>query len=139
MSRPVLSLVTAAAVLVPAAAAHAQLQKANNIRSPTSNITCGVVKGTGPKSGVWCFAKYLPASAGTDGYIGLRRRGQSYTGEAKSFHGYKTKRVELDYGDTWEPRYGAQGISCRMLAAALTCTNRDGRGFRLSKEKVTKF
>ncbi|MGX6448695.1 hypothetical protein ACVU7I_11610 [Patulibacter sp. S7RM1-6] len=140
MSRRALSLtVVSVAVLAPAATAQAQLRKANNVRSPTSNITCGVVKRSGPKSGIWCFARYLPASVGTDGYIGLRRRGTSYTGEAKSFHGYATKRETLDYGDTWEPRRGAQGISCRMLAAALTCTNRDGRGFRLSKEAVTRF
>lgn len=41
----------------------------------------------------------------------------------------------LAYGKTWT----AHGITCRSESAGLTCRNRQGRGFRLSRSAQTIF
>ena len=48
---------------------------------------------------------------------------------------YDQKAPVLAYGENW----AKQGFVCTSVTAGLTCRNRDGHGFRLSREAWTQF
>jgi hypothetical protein len=79
--------------------------------------------------GIGCFGDAVPASY-TDGYLWLRKRGKALIREAGGLLAPVTSRpVRLRNGDRWVKR----GIKCRWQRGRLTCRNRSGHGFWLTK------
>ncbi|WP_320669239.1 hypothetical protein [Patulibacter defluvii] len=132
-----IAALTAAALLGPAAAAEARTVHADNIVSPTKLIRCYAVQYGG---GIECSASYLRRIGELDPYIALKPRGRARYGERGDYPGYTTARRTLHYGDRWQPRRKARGISCTIRSASgLTCRNRDGHGFVLVNGGVRRF
>lgn len=136
LRRRAIVVLTATALLAPAAAAQAGTSHADNVVSPTKLISCFAVR---YGSGIECSASYLPRIGELDPFLALKPRGRSRLGERGDFPGYTTPRRTLHYGDRWKPRRKATGITCTMRSTGLTCRNRDGHGFRLTKGAIKRF
>ena len=86
--------------------------------------------------GIACFGEAVPSTY-TDGYLGLRRSGKTYLGEAGGMltgspDAWDTPRVHR--GDRWNRR----GVRCRVIPGGIKCFN--GRhGFRLKKHGYRTF
>jgi hypothetical protein len=117
-------------------------------KTPSGNIVCGW--GTAPgspasiecgvKSGLKPPPKPIPCSAGdpTDTRVSLTAAGRAVpvrcAGDPGPFVS-EAKASVLGYGQTWS----AGGISCSSATTGLTCKNRIGHGFFLSRERWRTF
>jgi hypothetical protein len=121
-----------------------------HFKTPTHNITCDYsYGGKDTKPFVVCSIKsgLKPApphrdchGAGdyTDHIIGLQATGRasepSCAGDPGPAVFEKVARV-LRYGQTWSH----SGLRCTSAFEGLTCTNRKGHGFFLSRERAPRF
>jgi hypothetical protein len=104
------------------------------IVSSGSYVECGIKSGPRPRP-----AK-VSCSAGdyTDKRVGLKSTGRAVpvvcAGDPGPFL-YEAKAWVLPYGDTWQ----GGGITCSSETTGLTCTNRVGHGFFLSRARWRSF
>lgn len=87
------------------------------------------------RGGIGCSSPAIPSV--TDGYAGIRRRGRAFLGDVGN---PLTKRPlpmpkRLRNGDRWVKR----GVTCRWRQGKLTCRNRSGHGFWLTKRAYRVF
>lgn len=126
--------------LVPAAA-EARTSRALVVTTPSKLVTCYALT-FAAGGGIECQAPYLraPATGEGDATLQLHPRGRSRSIRRGDFPGYSTKRrPTLDYGTRWLPARGGRGVLCRSRSTGLTCSNRSGHGFRLTKGDVRRF
>lgn len=135
--RPVAILIAAAAVL----AASSGLTQAAGFRTPTDNIHCmaDVWDGTAelrcdirsndaavPKRPADCDLDYGNAFVVTGA---ARRAVRACVGDTVM----DPSNPVIDYGSTWKQH----GFTCKVESAGVTCANRHGNGFFLSRKKQT--
>lgn len=110
--------------LLFAGAAEARTVRADVVIAPTG--TCMIRAG----GGIGCFGDAVPAKY-TDGYIWIRRAGRARLSESGGTLAPTTGAPKrLGRGDRWVKR----GVICRWGSGAMTCRNRQGRGFRLTRK-----
>lgn len=115
------------------AVASATTVTANNVVSPSKNISCYAVQHS---TAIECMASYLPRVLPEgDPLVAVSARGKSRYSARSDFPGFSTPRRTLRYGDTWQ----RPGIRCTMRTTGMTCRNRDGHGFHLQKGNVYRF
>lgn len=114
------------------AGASARTVDYKNVVSPSKLISCLAVMGS---TEIECTAPYLPDIGDLDTFLAVSPRGRARIGQRGDFPGFPTPRRTLRYGDTWR----RPGIRCTMRTSGLTCTNRDGHGFRIEKGHVRRF
>jgi len=112
-------------------------------KTPSGNIQCGYVS-TGVYCGIKSGLNPPPPSRGPgcsrSNRVSLGATGRTHTGrsicpgedegDAGPFAGEGVARV-LGYGTTWS----GGGVRCTSAATGLTCRNRSGHGFFLSRER----
>ena len=118
-------------------------------KTPSHNIVCmfaGGLAGTKPfvacgiKSGLKPPPPKLRCQEGdpTDEFVGLEQTGRatepSCAGDPGPFVGEKQAKV-LRYGKTFSRR----GLRCKSAVAGLTCRNKSGHGFFLSRAHSHRF
>lgn len=130
---------------LPAAGAPAGASS-GYFKTPSGNIVCFRTQALvicGIKSGLKPKPAYTPecSAAGLDhnaDRIGLQATGRAKpaacSGDAGPFIGESTALV-LGYGKTWS----GGGLSCASAVSGLTCRNKSGRGFFLSRERWRAF
>ena len=106
-------------------------------RPPEGFLVCGIKSGLEPKPPYTaeCKAARLDHNAdrivlGTTG----RAKPVACSGDAGPFVGELTASV-LDYGTTWS----SGGLRCTSAETGLTCRNKSGHGFFLSRERWRQF
>ena len=102
-------------------------------------VECGIKTGLKPKPPYTRECRRLGLDHNAD-RIGLnatggRPRPRSCSGDAGPFVGAASARV-LGYGKTWT---GRAGLRCRSAFAGMTCRNRRGHGFFLSRARWRTF
>jgi hypothetical protein len=106
-------------------------------RGEQAMVLCGIHSGLRPKPPYTSGCRALRLDHNAD-RIGLsatgRARPAACSGDAGPFVGEAGARV-LGYGRTW--RVG--GIRCASAPSGLTCRNKTGRGFFLSRERWRTF
>lgn len=125
---------------------------ATRFRSPSGNIICaastrgapafvecGVKTGLKPKPPYTAECRRLGLDHSAD-RIGIRSNGGRPTppacsGDAGPFVPLRMARV-LAYGKTWR---GRDGLSCRSAFTGMTCHNKRGHGFFISRERWRTF
>jgi Family of unknown function (DUF6636) len=122
-------------------AAPALALNAKTFRTPSKNIACAyypvsitgravfrcdLLSGLKPRPARHCDVDWTGASMGPRGKAGPTCAGDTV---------YERRAPILAYGRTWS--YG--GISCTSRATGLTCRNRDGHGFFLSRQSWRVF
>jgi len=138
-----LLILTAVSILVAAvSAAHASTLP--GFHSPTGNIKCLYVPGSGGPSTLLCtigradYAKTLqdrcmaPNGAGVDWHgftLGPNRKGMVSCSGGILYTG-RPSYVNLPYGKTW--RRGV--FTCTSRFAGVTCRNRTGHGLFISRQ-----
>jgi hypothetical protein len=143
-----MALPTAAAVGgVPVAAAAT----IHYFKTPSSNIVCGYSSGSrtrdvwlacGIKSGLKPPPPRVHCTGGdpTDRFIGLSATGRSHEQTCAGDPGvlfFENQARVLSYGRkvTW----GNGAMHCTSAFAGLTCTNKAGHGFVLSRQRTRRF
>jgi hypothetical protein len=106
---------------------------------PSGNIHCGVSQSYLDCEIGTSTAK-LPAKPKDCNLDWGNRFGMSSTGKAqRSCHGdtigRNPKNQVLEYGKTWR----GEGFTCTSKSTGLTCKNKDGHGWTLSKSKQQFF
>jgi hypothetical protein len=130
-------LLAAVAALPPAAAAATTVYV--DFKLPSGNIGCGYAKFAGETANLRCEIvsglRPLPAKPSRcEGDWG-RAVGMAPTGRASRYCITDTvmdpRAAVLAYGRTWS----RGGFTCVSRMTGLTCTNRSGHGFFLSRER----
>jgi hypothetical protein len=146
-----MAVFTAAGVLasaVSAPGADSDRPRNGAFKTPSRNIVCGYAIGSdgvasvecGIKSGLKPPPRRIHCLAGdpNDKRLGLRSTGRATpvlcAGDPGPFLVETEARV-LAHGRTWS----AGGISCSSRTTGLTCRNRSGHGFFLSRERWRTF
>jgi hypothetical protein len=137
-------------VLLGGGTAHAARPKYGSFETPSRNIVCGYaidVHGRasmecGIKSGLKPPPRRIHCLAGdpNDKRLSLRDRGRSAPVLCAGDPGPLLPQIEakarvLAYGRRWS----AGGITCSSAATGLTCRNRSGHGFFLSRARWRTF
>jgi hypothetical protein len=109
-----------------------------NTRGAPAAIECGIRTGLKPMPPYTAECRRLGLDHNAD-RIGLtagggRPRPRSCSGDAGPFVGAEAAPV-LGYGKTWSGR----GLSCRSALSGMTCRNRRGHGFFLSRTRWRTF
>jgi hypothetical protein len=145
-------LLTLCLVVAPSASALT----IGNFKTPSGNIVCAYVVGPNPsfgpgfKASVFCGIKSglnppSPRKTCRDGdrvsdRIYLAETGRpgvsSCAGDPGPFVGQESARV-LGYGKSWYDR--RSGLRCTSAMTGLTCRNRSGHGFFLSRQRSRVF
>jgi hypothetical protein len=134
--------VAAVSALALAGAALAAAPKNGSFKTPSGNIVCGYA-GSLIECGIKSGLRPAPKNTCTDIDYSGKRVSLSATGRARPvvcagdpgpFLVAKTAPV-LGYGKTWRGR----GIACTSRRAGLTCKNRKGHGFFLSRAHWRSF
>ena len=125
-----------------AALGSAQAAKYGSFKTPSGNIVCGYGGGS-IGCGIATGLKPAPKNTCTDlDYSGkrmsVRTNGRAVVdlcaGDPGPFLFTKTAPV-LGYGSSWR----GDGITCASRRAGLTCTNRSGHGFFMSRAASYRF
>jgi hypothetical protein len=107
------------------------------VDQPLSIVVCGIKSGLRPKPPYTARCRELRLGHTAD-RIALQATGRAQpspcAGDAGPLLGEREARV-LAYGRTW--RRG--GISCRSAFTGMTCRNRSGHGFFLSRSRWRRF
>ena len=136
---------------VTAAAAPAGVFTSGYFRTPSGNIQCGYGYGNGPGfvvCGIKSGLKPPPPRRGPactqSNRVSLRATGRTSTGrsicpgedggDSGPFAPFSVSRV-LGYGKTWS----GGGLSCSSAVSGLTCRNKSGHGFFLSRAHWRAF
>jgi hypothetical protein len=165
-TRPPLLVVTVAVVVIlavgaatmvpPTAAALGGVPVAATVtthyfKTPSGNIVCGYSSGSRIRD-VWvgCAIKsglkpppprvHCTEGDPTDRFIGLSATGRSHVQTCAGDPGvlvYESRARVLPYGRT--VTWGNGAMHCTSALAALTCTNRAGHGFVLSRQRTRRF
>jgi hypothetical protein len=127
-------------------AAPAAPRKSGHFKTPSGNIVCvhsstdvlcGIKSGLKPKPPYTAECRRIGLDHNADrislGATG-RARPIACSGDAGPFVGERSARV-LGYGKTWT----SEGLSCRSTFSGLTCRNRSGHGFFLSRTRWRRF
>ncbi len=118
-------------------------QRSGTFRTPSGNIVCGYGDAfveCGIKSGLEPAPKAVNCRAGdfTDKRVSLTATGRAIpvtcAGDPGPF-AFASKAWVLGYGESWE----GGGIGCLSETKGLTCRNRNGRGFFLSRGRWRSF
>jgi hypothetical protein len=120
-------------------------------KTPSGNIVCGYSSGSTTRD-VWvsCAIKsglkpppprvHCTAGDPTDRFIALgatgRSRAQTCSGDPGVLF-YENQARVLRYGRT--VAWGNGAMHCTSAFAGLTCTNKAGHGFALSRQRVRRF
>ena len=142
------AVLAVAALLMGGGSALAKQPRYGSFKTPSRNIVCGYsidVHGIasmecGIKSGLKPPPHRIHCQAGdpNDKRLSLRATGRAApvlcAGDPGPFLVEAKARV-LAYGRTWS----AGGISCTSEATGLTCRNRSGHGFLLSRQRWRIF
>jgi hypothetical protein len=138
----VLAPLAAAALAGPAAASGAHgagvatsaiaVLRATSFRSPSGNIRCVYQGQTSYGPQLQCI---VDTPLWANGAYGLMYAdGPVAVGLVDDWGVGRTRSV-LRYGQVWS----RGGMSCRMTAAGITCRDRKGHGFKLSRLHQTQF
>jgi hypothetical protein len=92
----------------------------------TAIFRCDLLSGLKPEPARRCDVDWTGASMGLRG-----RAGPTCAGDTV----YDQRGAVLAYGRTWT----RAGLRCTSRATGLTCRNRDGHGFFLSRERWRVF
>ena len=142
MYRFSLVIAIVAVVAVSAALGSAQAAKYGSFKTPSGNIVCGYGSGS-IGCGIATGLKPAPKNTCTDlDYSGKRMSvhtsGRAVldlcAGDPGPFLFTKTAPV-LAYGSSWR----GDGITCASRRAGLTCKNRSGHGFFMSRAASYRF
>jgi len=137
------SLVIAiAAVVAVSALGSAQAAKFGSFKTPSGNIVCGYGSGSigcGIASGLEPAPRNTCIDLDYSGKrMSVRTNGRAVVdlcaGDPGPFLFTKTAPV-LGYGSSWR----GDGITCASRRAGLTCTNRSGHGFFMSRAASYRF
>lgn len=149
--RATLALLLAGAAVATGALPAAQAKKVTiaYFKTPSHNIVCMFAGGLadtkpfvacGIKSGLKPPPRKVRCREGdpTDEFINLEQTGRAHepscAGDPGPFVGEKQARV-LRYGHTFRRR----GLRCKSAPAGLTCRNKSGHGFFLSRAHSRRF
>jgi hypothetical protein len=116
-----------------ATASPAALGSGSSFRSPSGNILCGYVEGSGYISGVECYVVSNRTLAI------LPNEGRAETKHNVVIPPYLTFTVDpgvVPYGKTWRPRESAS-VSCTSALQGITCINQGHSQFFVSKQRVS--
>jgi hypothetical protein len=141
-------LVAALLVLLGGATAHAASPKYGSFKTPSRNIVCGYAIDVHARASMECGIKsglkppprriHCLAGDPNDSRVSLRATGRAApvlcAGDPGPFLVEAKARV-LAYGRRWS----AGGISCSSATTGLTCRNRSGHGFFLSRARWRTF
>jgi hypothetical protein len=145
---PITRIVAVAAFAAALAASPASAgSTVGAFKTPSRNIVCGYSIDVHGKGSMECGVKsgLRPPPPNTchdidynDRRVGMRSTGASFpvmcAGDPGPFLVESKARV-LAYGTSWH----AGGLSCTSRRTGLTCTNRSGHGFFISRERWRLF
>ena len=128
-------------MVATAAGAHSTALHSKTFRTPSKNIGCAyypasvtgkvvfrcdLLSGLRPAPKRQCEGDWTGATMSLRGFAGPTCAGDTV---------YDNRAPILRYGSTWT----LAGLSCSSKATGLTCRNRDGHGFFLSRQSWRTF